>query len=349
MLIKGENAHGGDVYSNQVILDFSANISPLGTPQCVKKAVVSAARKISQYPDPYCRKLKEKISKYEKVSYDYIICGNGAADLIFSFASAKKPQKALIVSPAFSEYENALNAVGCEVEYFTLKAKGDFALDAELVKKSCNAYDVIFICNPSNPTGKLYDKNTILAIANRCKELSITLFLDECFMDLTDDSEHFTLVAEVGNNDSLFILKAFTKSFGMAGVRLGYALSSDEKLLEKMSLVSQVWNVSTVAQEAGCAALDNSALLVNVRKTIKTERKFLQAEFLSLGFKVYEGSANFLLFQSEEGLYQQLMNRGIMLRRCSNFNGLDASFYRCAVKSHKDNIKLIKALKERGL
>lgn len=347
MLLKGENVHGADVYSNRVILDFSSNVSPLGTPRCVKKAVTDAAKKIYQYPDPYCRRLVEKISEYEKVSGSYIICGNGAADIIFALAVAVKPKRALIVTPTFCEYENSLKAIDCHIEYFRLKQETNFDITSDILEEIKKGYDIVYICNPNNPTGKLYKKITMLDIANLCKETNTRMFIDECFMDLTGQAEQASLVDEIKNNSSIFILKAFTKSFGMAGVRLGYGITSDEKLLEAISSVSQVWNVSTIAQEAGCAALSHIGILNKIQDIIKPERKYLQEELVALGFKVYDSSANFLLFQGEKDLYQKMLKKGIMLRRCYNFDGLDDSFYRCAVKSHNDNIKLITTLKRR--
>ncbi|MEG0091524.1 MAG: histidinol-phosphate transaminase, partial [Oscillospiraceae bacterium] len=303
MLIKGENAHGGDIYSNKVVLDFSANVSMLGTPIGVKKAIIEATEGLSCYPDPYCRELRKKISEYEQVSYDYIICGNGAADLIFGVANALKPQKALIVSPTFCEYENALQSVGCTVDYHMLKADNGFNITQSLQDQIQKGYDAVFICNPNNPTGQLYDKQSVLAIANLCRENGQLLFLDECFMDLTDNPKDFTLAGEIEKNKNIFILKAFTKSFGMAGVRLGYGLCSNEALLEKMSKMSQVWNVSTLAQKAGCGALDSQNFLNSLREQVAAERQFLYEQLTELGLTVYKGNANFLLFKGEENLY----------------------------------------------
>ena len=348
MLIKSKNQHGGDIYSKQVMLDYSANTSPLGTPQSVKQAIIESAEQVCAYPDTYCTQLRENISCYENVEKDHIICGNGAADVIFSFAYALKPKNALIVCPTFSEYENALRATGCNVEKYILSQSDSFCVTQDLLQ-CIKGKDVVFICNPNNPTGVLTGKDFMKKLLKKCSDEKAKLFVDECFMDMTDMPKDYTMVTETMNNKYIFILKAFTKSFGMAGVRLGYGICSDENLLEKMSQSQQVWNVSTVAQHAGCAALKEKQFLTKLRTLVKNERKFLSDSLTQLGFKVFKGSANFILFQGENNLYEKLSEQGIMIRRCANFAGLDDSFYRCAVKNHEDNIKFIKALKEREI
>ena len=344
MLIDNSNPHGGDIYTSNIKLDFSANTTPLGTPQAVKNAIIRAAENIYAYPDPYCRKLKGAIAQYETVKSEYIICSNGAAELIFSFALAVKPKTALIISPTFCEYENALNMVGSQISYYNLKEEDNFILTNDILNYINGNYDVIFICNPNNPTGNLYGKNLISDISKKCKKTNTILFLDECFIDLTDNHRENSMTDIIPNNDCLFILKAFTKNFGMAGVRLGYGISSNNSLLNNISQTSQAWNVSTIAQEAGCAAVLCTDYLNKVRNLIKTERVFLKKELENLGITVFDGNANFLLFKSDTDLFNKLMKKEILIRGCCNFRGLNANFYRCAIKTHEENIALLGAI-----
>ncbi len=344
MLINKTNPHGGDIYRNEVEHDFSANVSPLGTPDEVKDAIKKAADFVCAYPDPYCAKLIEKLSVHEKIESDKIICGNGAADLIFAFSYALKPKKALIVAPTFCEYEKSLISSGCDVEYYCLNECDGFSLSEAFLDRLNESYDVVFICNPNNPTGKAYEKDFMKKVADSCKKFGIFLFVDECFCDLTEFPENYSLKSELNSNPYIFILKAFTKSYGMAGVRLGYALSSNKNLLDKISDTTQVWNISTISQYAGIAALGCSEFLKRNKEIIKTERPFLINSLRNLSYKVFDSDTNFILFKANEDLYEKLLSHKILIRRCANFKGLTPDFYRCAVKTHTENIKLINAM-----
>lgn len=346
MLIDKNNPHGGDIYRNKVIYDFSANISPLGTPDAVKKAIHDSADIVYAYPDPYCYELRQAISEHENTPVDNIICGNGAADLIFQFALAIKPEHVLIVAPTFCEYSQSLLPAGCKIFYHLLSKDKKFKLYDDIVDKIDGYYDVLYICNPNNPTGSVYNKELMTAIADKCRRTGTLLFADECFCDFTANPDKYSLTNQIADNPNIFILKAFTKSYGMAGVRLGYALTSDTALLEKMCSLSQTWNVSSVAQKAGIAALGCMDHIKNALRIIHDEREYLSSSLRNLGYKVFDSDTNFLLFKGDEKLYQKLLNRGILIRNCGNFVGLDNSFYRCAVKTHDENIVLIKVLGE---
>ncbi len=345
MLIKN-NPHGGDIYNNKVKFDFSANVSPLGTPKQIVDVIKNSAEKILAYPDAYCSDLRKAIAKKHGISAENIICGNGAADLIFGFALALKPKNAVIVSPTFCEYEHALKTVDCSIDYYMLDEKNDFELNKDFVEILSDEIDVVFICNPNNPTGKFYDTTIIKKIADKCKKLGIMLFIDECFFDLTGHDAKNSAV-NLLCNENIVALKAFTKSYGMAGVRLGYLLSENTKLIYQMSVYMQTWNVSTLAQNAGLAAINECEdHIKNSVKTIKKERMFLQSEFDKLKIKYYNSDVNFMLFKSNKDLYELLLSKEILIRKCDNFIGLDKSFYRIAIKNHEENMALIHALKE---
>lgn len=235
MLYQTINPHGGDLYSRPIRLDFSANTNPFGTPESVCRAVIESADMLNQYPDPYCRELVAALSEFEQVPQEYILCGCGAAELIFSFCTAVKPKKALELAPTFSEYSSALEAVGCTVERYPLNRGNGFALTedfAEFLQRSdC---DVLFFCNPNNPTGQIVEPTLLDKVTQVCHERGVRLFLDECFLDLSDQGRNLSLKDKLSAQPGLFILKAFTKSYGMAGLRLGYCLSADQALLTAM-------------------------------------------------------------------------------------------------------------------
>ncbi|NCB04689.1 MAG: aminotransferase class I/II-fold pyridoxal phosphate-dependent enzyme [Clostridia bacterium] len=345
MLIQRENPHGGDIYRRRVAHDFSANVSPLGTPRAVTDAVKEAAERLCEYPDPYCGALREALARTLHVSAGHIICGNGAAELIFTFAAACRPQRALIIGPTFCEYEQALRAAGCQTEYALLHAQDGFALP-DWPQERISGYDVVVLCNPNNPTGRAYPRAQVLRLAEQCAACGATLLLDECFCDLTDTPQAYSLLPDIERLPHVFLLKAFTKSFGMAGIRLGYAVCAQEELLHAMCERVQTWNVSTPAQAAGLAALGCLDFVAQERKLIAAERTFLTEELARLRCTVYPAAANFILFQSELPLYEGLLERGILIRRCANFEGLDSTYYRCAVKTRTENTALLRAMEE---
>lgn len=342
MLYQTINPHGGDLYSRPIRLDFSANTNPFGTPESVCRAVIESADMLNQYPDPYCRELVAALSEFEQVPQEYILCGCGAAELIFSFCTAVKPKKALELAPTFSEYSSALEAVGCTVERYPLNRGNGFALTedfAEFLQRSdC---DVLFLCNPNNPTGQVIEPALLERVAQICQDRGIRLFLDECFLDLSDQGRNLSLKDKLNVQPGLFILKAFTKSYGMAGLRLGYCLSADQALLTAMGRSVQPWNVSLPAQKAGIAALKETEFLSKTRTEIKMQRKWMQEQFAALGFYVCPAQANYLLLYHELPIYERLLEKGILVRDCSNYHGLEQGWFRVAVRREEENRVLI--------
>ena len=345
MLYQTKNPHGGDIYGGEVELDFSANTNPFGTPQSITDAVQQALPEMHRYPDPYCRKLVQAISDFEGVPKEYILCGNGAADLIYAYCEAVRPKLALELAPTFSEYALGLERVGSRVERYFLQQENEFELNEEFLPYLTETKpDLVFLCNPNNPTGKTIAPQLLERILSFCAETDIRLFVDECFLDLSDSGESLKeFLAEYPN---LFILKAFTKSYGMAGIRLGYCLCSDSGLLERMSKAVQPWNVSSLAQAAGVAALQEQAFLQKTKDLIAVERQWLKTELEAVGFLVCTSSTNYLLFKGPVNLYLKLKEKKIAIRNCDNYYGLGPGWYRIAVRLHEENERLIRAMKE---
>lgn len=347
MLYQTTNPHGGDIYGKDVYLDFSANINPLGTPPGVLEAVKASLGQLHRYPDPYCRELTAAIAGFEGVPKSQILCGNGAAELIFSFCRCLRAKKALLPVPSFSEYASALAAAGCQAVYYPLAQKDDFAL-TEAFLPVLEEFDgeALLLCNPNNPTGQVIEKSLMEQILSLCERKGIFLFVDECFLDLTEGGEGLTLKDRLGQNENLLLLKAFTKSYGMAGLRLGCCLSGNARLLLAMSRDTQAWNVSIPAQAAGAAALKEQAFLERARNIIFHQRPQMAAAMKKMGLTVIPSRANFLLFYSEKELYAPLLARGIQLRSCDNFPGLGRGWYRAAVKLPEENRILLSAMEE---
>ncbi|TBR22417.1 MAG: threonine-phosphate decarboxylase [Candidatus Nitrosotenuis sp.] len=341
--------HGG-LYSvkspNRTLVDFSSNVNPLGFPSSVKKLLKISLQNISVYPDHNSTKLRDRLSKYTKIPISNLVIGNGATEIIYNFCQAviAKNTSVLIPVPTFGEYEAAVDLCGGKVEFFkTMNLNNDVSdFITKIPKNGC-----VFICNPNNPTGTLIPKNTMLKILHAAKSRSAMLFVDECFMELTQSpKESLTDHLSAGN---LFILQSLTKSFGLAGLRVGYGIG-DKKMISILHNIKIPWNVGGLAQDAAVLALSDKGFLPKTRRMIKKEHDFLTNSISKLnGFFCFDSSTNFILIKTKtksKTLQNNLLKKNILIRDCSTFRGLDDSYIRIAIKTHKENTKLLAALEE---
>ena len=342
--------HGGDWVGFErtygaLPLDFSANASPLGVPEAVRRAAESSLAEADRYPDPLCRALREKLAAHHGVPAEWILCGGGAADLIYRLAAARRPKTALVTAPTFSEYENALTLWGCAVSRLPLSEANGFAVTEDILSAITPGLEVVFLCEPNNPTGRTTDRSLLERILERCEACGTLLAVDECFNDLLDNPPAHTLLPLLQSHENLLLLRAFTKSHGLAGLRLGYALSQNDSLLASMARSGPPWAVSAPAQAAGMAALEES--LEPLQQLIRQERPRLAAGLAALGCRVCPGEANYLLFfHGAPELVRRLSERGVLIRDCANYHGLGNGWYRAAVRTEAENTRFLKILRE---
>lgn len=342
MLYGTKNPHGGDVYGAPVALDFSSNVNPFGTPPDVIAAIRRAAALVRQYPDPYCRALTAAISAQEGVKESMILCGAGAAELIYAYCGAVWPKKAMELAPTFLEYSAAAAHFGAKLVRVPLHAP-DFLPDARLLDALQEEKpDVLFLCTPNNPTGRLLDRALLQKALDICLAQGTHVLLDECFLDFTDEKSARDLLPQFEN---LLILKAFTKNFALAGARVGYCLTENHALLREMSRSCQPWNVSLPAQAAGVAALQEWSWVLRAQGLTRRERAYLSQELPALGFEPSPSEANYLLLRAPVGLDTALLRRGIAIRNCENYPGLGPGWYRIAVRLHEENEALLDAMR----
>ena len=338
--------HGGDIYTYENMLDFSVNLNPLGPPQSVTDAAKRAVERAALYPDSRCRKLRRKLAQKQNIPEKDYIFGNGAAELIYTLVLAEKPRRALLPVPAFSEYEQALDTVECEIKYYKTKENNCFCISEDFLSELDESIDIVFLCSPVNPSGHVIERKIMLKVAQRCEKLGIRLAVDECFVEFLSDPEEYSLLRETGRYRRLFILRAFTKIYSMPGLRLGYGVSSDGELLEKMAHMRQPWSVSVPAQEAGIAALDEDGYVRKGRELVERERGYLENELRKHGMKFVSSNINFILIYTEINLFEEMNKRGILIRDCENYRGLGKGWYRIAVRTHEENLRLADALKD---
>ncbi|KGF08919.1 hypothetical protein HMPREF1635_05185 [Clostridiales bacterium S5-A14a] len=341
--------HGGDIYKyDDKLLDFSANINPLGMPESAKNAIIDGINKYQTYPDHSSRKLRNSLSEFYGFDSNKIVCGNGAADLIFRICLALRPQKVLVTSPTFSEYEEAVLISGGKVHNHLLRESENYDVTLEILESIDEDTDMVFLCSPNNPTGRAIDLNIIEAVLNKLQGNKGILVLDQCFVHFMVEEEKYFAINLLKKYDNFIILGAFTKIFAMAGLRLGYALFGSEDNASKIENTLQPWAVSTVASEAGCAAL-NKDFIKETKDYVKYQREFLFQHLSDLGIKVFESQANYMLIKVGEkfddgDLADLAIKHRILIRKCSNFKGLSPSFFRIAVRTEAENTTLIDVL-----
>lgn len=344
--MKNKAIHGGDIYRNPVRLDFSVNVNPLGMPDGVEAALHEAVSSVQEYPDMEALALKESLAEKLAVPEDNLLFGNGASELLMAVVHALRPTKIMIPSPSFYGYQHAARAAGSQVIPYMLREENGFLLTEELFTVlEQERPELLILANPNNPTGVLTSKGYLKQLLGKCRKTNTWLLLDECFIGFCEGQD--SMLSEIGKEDRLLLLRAFTKSYAIPGVRLGYLISSEE-LLRKIREQLPEWNLSVFAQKAGraCLSSENAAYLTETIRYVKKERQFLIDELQKMGIRVFPGEANFLLLYCKETLYEKLLWRGILIRDCSNFEGLSLGYYRIAVKRHEENLQLLEAIKE---
>lgn len=335
--------HGGNVYACPGCMDFSANLNPLGMPASVRSALMENVDAFTRYPDPACTDLVAALAEFERVPRAWVVATAGATDAFERLCQLVKPREALLCSPCYAGYEQALGRVGSSVTCHALRAERSFDAGQELVDALDRGVDLAFLANPNNPTGRCLQRDVLVAFLERARRFQTVVALDECFIDLTECAGSNDLLAD---NPSLVIVKAFTKSFALAGLRIGYALCADEELVRRLREVGQTWAVGVPAQIAGVACASCREHLCESRRLVAHERARLYEALDALRLHVVEGQANFLLFEGPASLGDDLLARKILIRSCANFSGLGDRWWRIAVRTPEENDELIAAMGE---
>lgn len=339
-------SHGGDIYTYGDMLDFSVNVNPLGMSAQVMEAAKQGIEKAAAYPDFQCRKLRKKLARRQGIPEEYYVFGNGAAEIFYTLVLAEKPKQALLPVPAFSEYERALNTVGCRINYYETKRENAFCIDDNFLSGLNEKTDIVFLCSPGNPAGAIIDRKLLLKAIQLCEQFRIRLVVDECFGGLLEEPEAHSVIKNTVRYPHLIVVRAFTKTFAMPGLRLGYGVTSDTGLTGKMEQMRQPWSVSVPAQEAGIAALDEAAPVREAGRLIFEERRFLEEQLERLKIEYIPSDANYILMYSKIDLFHELKKYNILIRDCSDYRGLTKGWYRTAVRRRKENQVLVQALEK---
>ncbi len=345
--------HGGNIYkvakackiSPSEIIDLSASTNPLIiSPEMLKKIrtrIKEALSFLEKYPDPEALELKKAIAEKYKISEETILCGNGSTELIYLSVRALAPSKVLILEPTFIEYERACRLAGVKeiTRIFSLEKEELLENLIQTLKKE--KFQAIFLCNPNNPTGWLIEKKRILELVESYPE--ITFLIDEAFIEFVEEE---SLVKEASFYPNLVVFRSFTKFFGLAGVRLGY-LVANRRLIEKLKRYKEPWSVNVFAQTLGIFVLSDDTFIKKSLEFFKKEKKYIEAGLQKLKVQFFPSVANFYLLYLPKGLdfTEYLLKKGILVRNCYNFYGLDGNYIRVSLKKRKENQKFLRELK----
>lgn len=343
--------HGGRVHeaarrwsvSPEEVIDFSANINPLGPPPGVLLALENclAPSNLRAYPDPFA--FIAALGKKHGVGIDEIVVGPGSAALIFAVLRAVLPATALVMEPGFDEYFRACAAVETEVMRLGLTEANYFAADFAGLARVIEARqcDLVILNSPHNPTGRLYAKEDLIMLVDMAEARGVTVLLDEAFIDYVPES---SLLSMAATKSHLIVLRSLTKFYAIPGLRIGYTVCAAE-LAAAIRDQLDSWPVSTIALEAGRATLAESEYESESRCINAQAREEFAAGLREIGLSVFPSAANFLLVKLPDGsggdLAGYLESSQILIRRCDSFCSLGDVFIRLAVRSRADNLRLV--------
>jgi L-threonine-O-3-phosphate decarboxylase len=352
--------HGAEVYAAaeesgflpHEILDFSSSVNPLGPTKKALEAAKKAFSLIAAYPDSNSNELRNVIaSHFNGITKSNIVVGNGSTELMYLFAEVflKKGEKALIPAPTFGEYENAVRKTGETPKFINLDKS--FNVESAAFETEMSNAKIIFLCNPNNPTSKLIPKEALTSIIEAAMAHNIFVFLDEDFLEFVKDEKALSMIGRINMYPNLFILRSFTKIFGLAGLRVGYGIASEE-IINVLSCAKIPWNVNCLAQAAAVAALKDKEHLRMTCELISREKLWMQNELSRFSvFEFSEPDANFFFIDIRKSgftapqIKSKMLSAGILIRDCTSFKGLDEYYIRVAVKTHEENKQMIDAFR----
>ncbi len=335
----------------QDILDFSSSVNPLGPSEKALDAAKAAFSQIAAYPDSNSNELRQVIASHNGINKGHIVVGNGSTELMYLFAEVflKEGDKVVMPAPTFGEYESAVRKTGIIPKF--AKLNKDFNIDSEAFKHEMANAKLVFLCNPNNPTSNLIPKQTLIDITETALKQNTLVFLDEDFLEFVEDEKNLTMIGRIKQYPNLFILRSFTKIYGLTGLRVGYGIANEE-IISVLSCAKIPWNVNCLAQAAAVAALKDEEHLRVTRELIKKEKLWLHNELSKFGaFKFSPPDANFFFIDIRKSgltatrIKNSVLKQGILIRDCTSFKGLDEFYIRVAVKTHVENERLIEAFK----
>jgi threonine-phosphate decarboxylase len=345
---------GGNIYrlaeelkiQERQVMDFSASANALGVSKKIKAELRRHLKFLNHYPDTDTRRLRKRLSQYHGIDPETILCGNGSTELIHLTARVLNPKKVLVTPPTYSGYERAVRISSkSQVASFRLQKENNFDIDPDALINAMKGElpcDMVFLCNPNNPTGRLLKRDDVKRIAEAAKELRCYLIVDEAFIDFCPED---SVIKYAGENPYLIVMRTMAHFHALSGLRIGYGVFPHD-LVRRLRQDKEPWTVNSLSQRAAHVALQDKAYRKETFSLLKQEKRLLEKNFKKLGIEVLPSDTNFYLLRAPDAteISIHLKQRGILVRDCSDFRGLDSSYMRVAVKSHKENCILIREL-----
>ncbi len=343
--------HGGDTLSFKdfykgELVDFSSNINPLGLPEGLDEKLIEGFSSLTAYPDIHYRKLKKSLAEYLKCGIENILVGNGAVEIIDNFIMTAS--RVLIFRPAFAEYELRALVHKKEVEYISYNE--DFEINLRDLEGKIKAGDLLILGNPNNPTGLRIGRETLLGLYRITRKVGAYLLLDEAFYEFCPEDYDSIEIFKDRAYEGVGIIRAATKFFSLPGIRLGYACASIDKVdeIEKLELP---WSVNSLGDIAGQFIFKDRDFIERSKAYIEEERNFLLEGLRKIrGIRVYKTHTNYILIRlenwDEDYVFKYFLSRGIVIRKCSSFSGLDGNHIRIAIKDREKNRKLLRIFQD---
>lgn len=357
-----ENFHGSDVEKIEKrfgikadeIVSFAANVSPLGVSDKYLEGITDKLHCVERYPERDYRRLREAISSYCDADPMHIMVGSGSSEIISAVIKHIMRPNVLIVSPAYSEYERNVTIAGGRARYHALREEDGFRFDAaRLTDALAEEDDILMICNPVNPTGCAIEASELETVLNTCEKLHIICVVDETYIDFADEKYDATSLTD--KYPSLFVIRSMSKFFCAPGLRLGYAVSSDEALLDSIEENKDPWSVSSLSVEAAILMLSDKEYIIRARRYMEEERQRVCSmldELREKGLSYIRPAANFVLVHlpdngpSAEKLFNMAINEKMMIRNCADYPGLENGYIRFCFMKSEDDDRLISLIRE---
>lgn len=345
------NFHGGDIYKygDKKIIDFSSNINPLGIPFSFKEKLLKNLEMLTSYPDINYTKLRQAIASYVGISdIENVVVGNGAVEIIYKSIKALEIEKVFIATPTFSEYQRAAEIE--KVPYEEINTYGDDgSININNLVKELTDRSLVVLCNPNNPTGTLTSIDNLIYLAQKLIVKKGYLLLDEAFIEFTPNYPESSIANKLKKFPNVIVVRAFTKFFGMPGIRLGYGIFGDTQLANKVRDIFEPWNINTAAVIAGETVLQDKDYIDKSRRWINEERNYILNKLNTLhGVTYLQTCANFILLKvdglSPWQVKKKLLEKNILIRTPEGFKGLDHNYFRIAIKDRACNEMLLEAL-----
>ncbi len=366
MIIKPkEHFHGSDlekieqVYGirREDIISFSANVNPLGVSFRLKETLTEHIDAITSYPDREYTSLRKCIAGYVHSDIRNIVVGNGSTELISLFIQITHPQKALIVGPTYSEYEREVSMGGGRSHYFSLTEASEFRLDlTALTEELSHNVDLLILCNPNNPTSSLIKRTQMREILDYCKRRSITVLVDETYVEFTENPEEVTAIPLTEYYNNIIILRGISKFFAAPGLRLGYAVCGNHDLLKEINQKKNPWTINSLAAIAGEIMFTDEDYIAKTRQLIRTERtRVCKALDASPDYKTFQAHANFVLVKilnkdfTSSDVFDASIRQHLMIRDCSTFPFLGNKYFRLCFMLPEQNDALLNVLLHKSL